>query len=271
MTEMKRVNTIDLNQINMQAKKFSLSNAQSPVAIWSMFLSEDDQYLFVGQSDGQLRAFEVADPSNSTIFNENIGHLSCKIGITHLIQIKKSSKTNTTTLKKSQKSLLLKDIDSLLPSSLVIPQIASTTTPRSSINNNINNQQLKLSENKFELLILAARLNGQIQLIKFSFKKMEKLVYSSSTESNNMLNQTKPQIVTTITDTSFALLSVLKINGDESPITSLYYPHFGDYMMITSQDCLLKVIKLSSSANGNNEEINLLFGNKNSNKIIAYD
>ena len=40
-------------------------------AIWSMCLTKDDKYLFVGQSNGELKVFNILNSSKfSIIFNQ---------------------------------------------------------------------------------------------------------------------------------------------------------------------------------------------------------
>jgi hypothetical protein len=207
-----------------------------PISVWSICVTSDDQFLFVGQSNGQLRAFELNTTSNNfynyqndKFANINNSSNMNNAGLTHIIQIQKNNNHYQSKFS-SQKSLLLKSIPS--SNNFMTPQIASTTTPTSSINN--NNHSFRSDT---EYLILITRLNGYFELIRFTFTKIEKLI--------EMTNNYTSNIIKTIIDPTFYYLHDLKIN--DSPITNLYYPKMGDYLLSTSQDCQLKVIKINVS------------------------
>lgn len=214
--------------------------------MWSILITNDDQFLFAGLSNGQLKAFELNTTSNSfynyqndNFYNFNDSSNMNNSGITHIVQIQKNNHYQYRY--NSQKSLLLKSVPS--SSNFVIaPQIASTTTPTSSINNENNNS----FRSDVEYLILIARLNGYFELIRFTYTKIEKLI--------DMTNDSKSNVITTLVNPTFYYLHDLKIN--DLPITNLYYPKMGDYLLSTSQDCDLKVIKINTNII-NNETIDL--------------
>jgi WD40 repeat protein len=68
------------SDINNQIKVWSLNNDEeininlsdlNQTAIWSMCLTKDDKYLFVGQSNGELKVFNILNSSKfSIIFNQ---------------------------------------------------------------------------------------------------------------------------------------------------------------------------------------------------------
>ena len=69
-------------------------------SIWSICISPDDQYLFVGQSDGRLRAFsihddvvrgenEVKEYSSGQTYCDKSEFSAANNGITHLINLNK--------------------------------------------------------------------------------------------------------------------------------------------------------------------------------------
>ena len=187
--------------------------------MWSILITNDDQFLFAGLSNGQLKAFELNTTSNSfynyqndNFYNFNDSSNMNNSGITHIVQIQKNNHYQYRY--NSQKSLLLKSVPS--SSNFVIaPQIASTTTPTSSINNENNNS----FRSDVEYLILIARLNGYFELIRFTYTKIEKLI--------DMTNDSKSNVITTLVNPTFYFLHDLKIN--DLPITNLYYPKMGDW------------------------------------------
>jgi hypothetical protein len=178
--------------INMQAFNRDTS-------VWSLSLTNDDRFLFIGQSDGQLTSFDLFSKDRSKLFSKNSLETKLfsfnKTGITHLFQIN---------------------------------------------NNGCNNKKFKTG-----YYLIAARLNGYLELIKFdnfNAKKEEKCM-------------------------SFKLLHSIRV--DESPLTNISYSENGSYIMTTGQDCSLKVIKLSKSLKTSilptnldedeNEELNVMF------------
>jgi WD40 repeat protein len=68
------------SDINNQIKVWSLNNDEetnlnlsdlNQTAIWSMCLTKDDKYLFFGQSNGELKVFNILNSSKfSIIFNK---------------------------------------------------------------------------------------------------------------------------------------------------------------------------------------------------------
>lgn len=73
---------LNINQLNQSSES---------VAVWSMSLSIDDQVLFVGQSDGQLRVFNLDSNLQSFVFNnKEQAHIVLNNGVTHLKNLKHS-------------------------------------------------------------------------------------------------------------------------------------------------------------------------------------
>jgi WD40 repeat protein len=74
---------IDLNSLNK-----ANSNGDEPVAVWCMQVTPDDQYLLVGQSNGVLRAFHLANSTACVVSYEPDERTLDIVGLTHLIQFK---------------------------------------------------------------------------------------------------------------------------------------------------------------------------------------
>ena len=194
----------------------SIEMNSSPISIWSMCLTSDDNYLLAGQSDGQLAVFDLfsdraclaATGRKSSSFSSNTH------GITHILQINKTVYSN------SPKSLLLKHLDSVekSSSSFLIQNSTisnSTNTSSASLNGLVNDGSQ--SSDLVVYLMLCVRLNGHLELVKFNSNQI-----SAST---------------------FSLVSSIRV--DHTPITNLFYAYGGDYLMTTSQDCLLKIVKVN--------------------------
>lgn len=98
-------------------------------SIWTMCLTDDDKFIFIGQSDGLIKNIDL-----ETNQIECCGDQQNLPGITHLLQIK-SKLNKTDSFYQSQKSSLL------LQSSII---------------------------NQFSYLILLSRLNGYLELVEFS-------------------------------------------------------------------------------------------------------
>lgn len=78
---------IDINALNDKEHGKSIDN----ISIWSMCLTLDDRYLFIGQSNGQLRVFDLqcetmAAPCE-TYENLSSPLIEFNNGITHIISM----------------------------------------------------------------------------------------------------------------------------------------------------------------------------------------
>lgn len=86
-TDYDLIQKIDLNSMNKKCTEKS-----NPSAIWSIHISNNDRYLFVGQSNGQFRVFDLLDNSdaltNQTYDNLEDNLSSINNGITHIINLK---------------------------------------------------------------------------------------------------------------------------------------------------------------------------------------
>ena len=72
--------------------------------------------------------------------------------------------------------------------------------------------------------LTTCRLNGYMELVKFNFAHKKEDKHAQF----------------------FHLLSTLRVH--DSPITSLAYSENGSYLMTTSQDCLLKIVKINKAS-----------------------
>jgi hypothetical protein len=196
----------------------SSANA-SPVSIWSMCLTSDDNYLLAGQSDGQLAVFDLFSDRACSAARKSCSFSSNTHGITHILQINKTAYSN------SPKSLLLKHLDSVEKSSssflLQNSTSNSNNTSSASLNGLVNDSSQ--SSDLVVYLVLCVRLNGHLELVKFN---------SVGKSANDQISAS-----------TFSLVSSIRV--DHTPITNLFYAYGGDYLITTSQDCLMKVVKVN--------------------------
>jgi hypothetical protein len=149
-------------------KIIDLNETQSSAAVWCMCVSDDDKFLFLGQSNGVFKCIDLAEPYSSPSFDYN----SNQSGITNLIQIK---------------------------SKLSIPF-------------------------QFGYLVLLTCLDGCIELVSFNVKRPA--------------SRQEPAF-------SFVLFAQIRVHN--MPITNQVFSHSSDYLLTTSQDCLLKLVKINKS------------------------
>lgn len=91
-TENECLQTIDLNLLNKTQPEQS-SSMLSDIAIWSLCVTSDDKYLLVGQSNGEMRVFNLHVTSddynhNKVYYQEASPVSTLNNGITHIINFK---------------------------------------------------------------------------------------------------------------------------------------------------------------------------------------
>lgn len=232
--------TIDLNRTASPPPVIGPlgDSSSAPAAVWSLCLSNDDRCLFVGQSDGLLKVFNLsaalasqASSASSQSLYKVFTHAQVSptnSGITHLVEISQSVATTiddhnnylkgrqqlplNKSMSSFEQSILLKNMPSGsdLSSNVVIKSPAeSSRLPAPPLNPMLNQQHsLPLSSTASHqqrqiktYLLLVVRINGYMELVRYTSIEID------FQNQSKALRSTESMTLTALASTSVASLS----------------------------------------------------------------